>query len=77
MAGNLRQPDCVKGGIVLVFSEKTALGSRSRHRAREIAKKPARPDSTLMCRTRGPSVGEAANLYSAGAGQGSRTNAPG
>jgi hypothetical protein len=36
--------DVVAGGIVLTFSEKTALGSLSRLGGHGIARKPARPD---------------------------------
>ena len=43
---NLRQPDWVKCGSVLAFSQKTALGSRSGPGAFGIARKPARPLST-------------------------------
>jgi Resolvase, N terminal domain len=40
----------VKGGIVLAYSEKAALGSRSRLGAHLIAKKPAQPLSTHVDR---------------------------
>jgi hypothetical protein len=50
--GQKRVPLWVKGGIVLAFSEKTALGSRSRLDEYGVARKPAQPLSTRCHRRR-------------------------